>query len=310
MPNKFKIAIQLFGHLRTYEECSENLKNYLLDLYDCDVFMHTWDTLDHSTKTWHSFKVKSSVKVNEIRDNLIKLYNLKDLKIETQNFYPDMGTFRAIDSEISVSGIKYMFYSMRTVNELREKYQVEHNIKYDFVLTLRPDVYLKEKFEIEYFLQRMTIDEINHGFFTYFFPMVGIYNDLKKLGMTDILFFGVPSLISNVISNLSSTENLFKNGISFNFGPEFLFLKGIVSLNYKVYLIRYNNNDESTIRRKNIIPILDNRSNNKLKLIRLKINKKEFQVLIMKNLFITILSIKFCLFNKYKIYLCIGKKDD
>ena len=27
----FKIAVQLFGHLRTYKECYQSLKEYLLD---------------------------------------------------------------------------------------------------------------------------------------------------------------------------------------------------------------------------------------------------------------------------------------
>ena len=39
---QLKIAVQLFGHFRTFEKCAQALKENLLDRYDCDVFIHTW----------------------------------------------------------------------------------------------------------------------------------------------------------------------------------------------------------------------------------------------------------------------------
>lgn len=55
MENQQKhIAIQLFGHLRTYEKLAPYfIKNVVnenaLDGYKIDIFIHTWDELDHNT---------------------------------------------------------------------------------------------------------------------------------------------------------------------------------------------------------------------------------------------------------------------
>ena len=70
-----KIAIQLFGHLRTYKKCLPALKKHLLNKYDCDIFMHTWDTYNHNTKTWHKNKSKNlQNKVNQDEMELVLLY--------------------------------------------------------------------------------------------------------------------------------------------------------------------------------------------------------------------------------------------
>jgi hypothetical protein len=37
-----KIAVQLFGHLRTYKKCFPALKKHLLSKYDCDIFIHSF----------------------------------------------------------------------------------------------------------------------------------------------------------------------------------------------------------------------------------------------------------------------------
>ena len=49
--HKLKIAICFFGHLRSFKRCAPALKRCFLDKYDCDLFIHTWDMLNHNTKT-------------------------------------------------------------------------------------------------------------------------------------------------------------------------------------------------------------------------------------------------------------------
>jgi len=40
-----KIAICLSGHLRTFDKTFRSIKEKLLDVYDCDVFISTWNNL-------------------------------------------------------------------------------------------------------------------------------------------------------------------------------------------------------------------------------------------------------------------------
>ena len=51
---KLKIAVCFFGHLRTFEKCAPKLRENMLNKYNCDIFMHTWDKLNHNTLTWHA----------------------------------------------------------------------------------------------------------------------------------------------------------------------------------------------------------------------------------------------------------------
>ena len=77
MTQNIKIAVQFFGHLRTFEKCAPSIQQHILSKFDCDVFMHTWSDTEHSTQTWHNSKSKIS-KVNEkILEKITRAYNPK-----------------------------------------------------------------------------------------------------------------------------------------------------------------------------------------------------------------------------------------
>lgn len=48
-----KLAILLFGHMRTFEYSGQFFMKNVAEYYDCDIFIHTWDTIDSQTKSWH-----------------------------------------------------------------------------------------------------------------------------------------------------------------------------------------------------------------------------------------------------------------
>ena len=84
MRENLKIAIQFFGHLRTFEKCAPSVKKHLLTKFDCDVFMHTWSETEHSTQTWHNSKSKVN-NVNEaILNKIEEVYLPKMSVIEKQ----------------------------------------------------------------------------------------------------------------------------------------------------------------------------------------------------------------------------------
>ena len=54
-----KIAIQLFGHLRTYRKTFGSFKRFLVDANvndgdQVDIFMHCWDQIEAVDLTWHN----------------------------------------------------------------------------------------------------------------------------------------------------------------------------------------------------------------------------------------------------------------
>ncbi|MDW6002193.1 hypothetical protein [Vibrio mangrovi] len=213
-----KVAIQLYGHLRTFEKCAVYLKEHILDYYDCDVFIHTWDTTEHVSKSWYDESVKSSViPVDEyILNKIDDLYSPRKIKIETQNLFNEpesYGTHEEI--QISLQGLKYMLYSQYQVNNLRLEYEKENGIVYDYVVMIRPDVmpFLKLDFnlyqpEFEYnknisihFLINSELFFISDKVFNY--PLV-----------SDVYYFSTPGNMNKITSVFERFDYFYKDIVS------------------------------------------------------------------------------------------------
>ena len=138
-----KIAVQLYGHLRTFRKCAPALRKHILDHYDADVFIHTWDRTEHGDKSWYSDGVKCSAEPvnNKLLSEIDALYAPIAIKVETQNLFEEAGHFGThSDIQISLQGMKYMTYGQYMANKLRKDYQAENNVSYDYVIVMRPDV--------------------------------------------------------------------------------------------------------------------------------------------------------------------------
>lgn len=207
-----RIAIQFFGHLRTFEKCLPALKKHLLNRYDCDIFMHTWDTYNHNTKTWHNNFRGATKSVS--KDKIKKLLKITDeqIVIEHQKNI-DSGKFMANGVEFSLHGLKSVQHSIKTVNELREKYQKKHKIKYDCVVCIRPDILLMSPLNLDKYISAKDYkNNIYYG--------GAVSHDIKSLngvGGCDLLFFGCPENMSKLCINL---KTLVKNGSNIDYVPE------------------------------------------------------------------------------------------
>ena len=207
-----KIAILLFGHLRTYKECYLNLHRYLLDKYDCDVFMHTWDEIDNTkTKNWENKKAANKQLDTCDIDNIKKIYNLKDLIVEKQAFNKEI-IIKSItmNRTTSLVGMNFMFTSMNKANELRKKYQKEHNILYDLILCIRPDILLYNFLDIEKILYEARIIGLNLNntrFCSYVSSNSLSGANILLSKVNDVLFFGIPETIDKyILINQNITE--------------------------------------------------------------------------------------------------------
>jgi len=107
---RLKIAVQFFGHMRTFEKCAPSLKKYFLRYYDCDVFIHTWSTLDHDTKTWHKHKKSGhSIDQSQFENKIQSLYSPKKIKIEDQ-VPEDLGIYEA-----SLTNAEYLRHTIHVL---------------------------------------------------------------------------------------------------------------------------------------------------------------------------------------------------
>lgn len=158
-----KVAICYSGMFRDFLECVENHKKFLIDNYDCDVYLHLWDVYGFGGV---------SKKYNSINDNKISKQDIdKILSILTPKKY----IFEQITSkekelsEIADSISKHdfqpytknvlsMYYKIHQVGELMN----QSNVNYDIVVRMRTDILFRDKILFNIPLQSDTVYSIKN----------------------------------------------------------------------------------------------------------------------------------------------------
>jgi len=202
-----KIAVQFFGHLRTFEETHGFTMTNLIERYDCDIFMHTWDEIDSSTLAWNN---KLQYKKDISWDTVENIYKPKKLKIEHQEIKEDQ-IVASLDGsrKTSLNGMKFMFYSMEQANKLRHDYEQETGTKYDIVLCIRPDIAVYSFLDIENILFEANILGLDMTRTRFVSSVSRDNNYFLKLSIgqvNDMLFWGKRKVIDRYIaSNMDLT---------------------------------------------------------------------------------------------------------
>ena len=138
------VALCISGHLRTIEKCYSSHYDNILKNINPDVFIHSWSFIESETNSWHKLHMKNK----KIDANIIKFleekYNPKLLKIEDQINFKLLGN--QFGTNISSNGQKNMTYSAKQSFLLQKDYSIANNIKYDFIIKIRPDLFIKKDF--------------------------------------------------------------------------------------------------------------------------------------------------------------------
>jgi hypothetical protein len=283
----------------------------LADNYDCDIFIHTWSTIDHNTKTWHNYKVNKEISVEEIHNVIKTCYDPKAYKVEDQQ-YKDEGYIVA-DTEISLFGMHMMLHSMQECNRLRQEYEKDNNIKYDYIVMLRPDVELWNPLILETFIDRTDPQYLNKSlYFGGFWKNKTILNDLRFLGGSDVLFFASNDTMNNIFLHSEQIFDDIKNQQLSQYGPEYAFLHAIDALGIRLNLINYLWGNDFTIIRDE--PVREKPESLKCKkislrkkMIRGKLSSKMLKLNFLPVLNKSIFEIELNCFNKYLIMISFGK---
>ena len=274
--NRLKIAVQVFGHMRTFEKCAPSLKKYFLRYYDCDVFIHTWSTLDHDTKTWHKHKTSGhSIDQSQFANKIQSLYSPKKIKIEHQ-VPEDLGTYEASSSRtLSIYGIKSMFYSMEQANKLRESYEFQSKTEYDYVLMIRPDILLKKRLRIEQFTNLFSEEEKADAVFSCGHNSKPIVNELRFIGAIDVMFFAKPQTMVKLLNDHQvMTEDAQQVSQLKKFGPEYLLYRQAKSEGIDFHLTDFKMNESWEILR--LTPFITRK-----KIISLRIKKDHTDLVVL-----------------------------
>lgn len=228
-----KLAIQLFGHLRSYQQTFEYLQAHVLNQYDCDVFIHTWSEEEHSDPSWHKDSNEQANRVKQTDLEQLKgLYQPKRVEVE-DNAEIEMDGFFNPNNNISLRGLKAMVHSQIRVNQLRLDYSACHQVDYDYVLMLRPDVLPLARLNLTRYVNEFdfysnSVIHFSAGQHTHIQQSKKIATPLA----TDIFVLAKPEALDKVFSLLSSQFEKFycdfnqvnSGGIS---APEASFLEAI-----------------------------------------------------------------------------------
>lgn len=120
-----KIAVCISGQPRSYQKGFEYLKKNLLDNWDCDIFIHSWNNNVYNN------------------DDIISLYKPKEWKFET---YP--WSFNALNEKYTETpnaesfppaNAVYAFYSVFQSSLLYKKYIQDKKFDYNWIIKTRFD---------------------------------------------------------------------------------------------------------------------------------------------------------------------------
>ncbi len=240
--DKLKIAVQFFGHLRTFRKCAPSIEKHLLSKYDCDVFMHTWNKTEHNTCTWHNNKCRVQDVNEELLSVVQQLYKPKGLLVEQQKTAEEKILRLAHDNgqtQISSAGIRFMLASMKKADDLRRSYAEQNNIHYDYVITLRPDIFLKKTFDFNQLQREHNFQpELSWRFYA-MNPASGAKNFIFASDLaSDVITIAKPDVMTKSITVLNNAD--FSTLSQKLWCPENLFIgllaqKGIFSVPLAYY---------------------------------------------------------------------------
>ena len=211
-----KIAVLLFGHVRSYQYCSRYLKKNVLNRYHADVFMHTWDLSDSQTLTWDNRKRNISKITSEELTKIKKIYLPKGFCVESQHIEEDEILKSKIDGKkASLQGMRHAFLSLKRANDLRKKYEKEKGIKYDLILVTRPDIAIYKEVPIEKSIQEARMLNLDLETCRFFAGLSNVSKANCALMVhrgCDMLFWGKEVAIENFI--LANTSLSYEYAVS------------------------------------------------------------------------------------------------
>lgn len=151
-----KIAICISGRLRHFRDDFYSLNKYIFEPTQGDIFL----CIDND-------ETKDDIHIAK------QLYRPKKIVLLSERFQ---------------NKEQAMFYKIYKCNEMKNKYELDNNIYYDYVIRLRPDVYVYGYVDIN----KMCPRSLN-------IPVKSIYDttylNFNNYGITDMIAIGTPKIM-------------------------------------------------------------------------------------------------------------------
>jgi hypothetical protein len=130
-----KICLLLSGDMRNVYETFPSFKSNLLDRYDTDIFISTWN----SDKVNQSINLFNPISIDI--ENYEAGFQSKWNELVSQYEYK-------LETNANLVSMISMWYKTLRVSQLKKKYEGLMGFKYDLVIKTRPDIILEEPIQL------------------------------------------------------------------------------------------------------------------------------------------------------------------
>lgn len=149
-----KIALCISGQLRDYYNYYHNVFEKIINKYDVDVFLHTWNN-DENT-------MEDAINVYKPVSYLIEDFSAEKVIYSDKFLEKNNEWLKNVKGDIvknkdvwnpnilgAPQNVFSMHYSIFKANELKKQYELENNFKYDIVFRYRVDLEFLFDFDIK-----------------------------------------------------------------------------------------------------------------------------------------------------------------
>lgn len=145
-----KIALLLSGFLRTFDENYASLKENLLNRFDTDIYITTWNV---NEPQYEPFDVKKIVDLygDNLKGLCVKDYNLHEKFKHRMVLFDGMGNFiQTFDKNQITTNKCILEHGTYWVERLRDQWWLVHESFDSIIVPERYDIIVKSRFDISY----------------------------------------------------------------------------------------------------------------------------------------------------------------
>jgi hypothetical protein len=147
-----KVALCISGHIRTFEDIYSGLKQYVLDEFNPDVFLSTYDTMGYrypNTAVIEEKGQQRSIDYETAKIDATKIIQVLNPVSIIVDHWPKIIPHMFVKAEQILNKKKWspkpeaiysMHYKIFQCNELKKMYENMSGEKYDIVIRTRPDI--------------------------------------------------------------------------------------------------------------------------------------------------------------------------
>ena len=194
--NNLNIALCFSGHIRTFNECYNNIDNNIIKIIrkyniNTHLFLSTWNDNDNDINNMKYINIFNDINIENAKTE----YFIENYKNDNWK------KFTGLSNKFTFPNCVSMLYKIHDSFVLMKNYSSKYNIKYDIIFRLRPDICYNNKFDISLIKYSLLNDVL-------LFPFPhGKYSSATK-NIMDHYFFGNYDTMEKIMTSYTKLNEI------------------------------------------------------------------------------------------------------